>query len=566
MVSVPRCRPWILVCAGALVVSSAFAQGPYVLQPNDVIDVIVFRNSDLSHQYTVSPSGSVTFPLVGLVQVKGMTTEELSKRLTVKLSEYLVNPNVSVNLVTPFKRDRVYVTGEVVSPGTYDYVEGWTLADYINQAGGPKSTAVLAAIRILRREPGKLSATTVDLEALMAPGNEGRVAAIQPGDTIFVPFGYSKVYVSGEVRTPGAYEYSARMTLVDAIGLAGGVTRLGDPKHVQIIRYQKPAGLQKPAGGVVVVDLGDTTSKGFPSLGKGDVVFVPPVRQVHVIGEVVRSGAVDYVEGLRLADYVNLAGGPTAQAQLTAVSLLREKDGKVTTESVDLTLFLRGRDLRGNPVLQPGDIVTLSRASGVYVAGEVKTPGAFDPREGFNVSDYIGLAGGATQEADLAQVLVTSAGGAKSGGPQTRKVNLSQLYETGKTDSDLSAKSGDTIVVPRRIDRVYITGQVKQPGAFDLRPGYRISDYLGLAGGLAERAKMREAKLVRTGTTPPKTFTLDLSRVLSGKHPDENLVMQPGDTLVVAEVAVKNTVQDWSALAQIATSFALIYRVFIAPP
>jgi polysaccharide export outer membrane protein len=159
----------------------------YALAPNDVLEIKVFQEDDLSSRLRVSPKGTIIFPLIGVVTVGGMSPQEAAESIRAKLAkDYLVNPQVTVTVADYGKR-RFAVLGEVQKAGTYDMPEREkiTLLDAIAMAGGYTRIANPAKITLKRKEGGK--ETIVHLNA-KTMAKDDRVASfeIQPGDVITV--------------------------------------------------------------------------------------------------------------------------------------------------------------------------------------------------------------------------------------------------------------------------------------------------------------------------------------------------------------------------------------------
>ena len=144
------------------------------LGPNDRLRITVFGQPTLTGEYTLDGNGVLAFPLIGNVPANGSTTTELQQKIAAKLQpEYLVNPNVSAEIVN---RRPFYVIGEVLKPGNYPYVSDITAVNAIAMAGGFTRRARKNDFYIRRLDKdGKM----VRIEA-----NSGTV--LQAGDTLEV--------------------------------------------------------------------------------------------------------------------------------------------------------------------------------------------------------------------------------------------------------------------------------------------------------------------------------------------------------------------------------------------
>ncbi len=242
----------------------------YRVGASDVLGIKVFNEEPLSNNYTVDSDGSITFPLIGRVQVAGLSTREVAERLTKMLDgDYLVRPQVSVEIAS-YRSRSIFVMGEVKSPGRYQINGPQTLLEVLAHAGSTTPTASDTII-VQRYKDG--IAAAVSAPAL--PGDsrsaevfrvsltelrEGRLTAnilLQDSDTIIVPPA-ERFYVTGFVRTPGAFVLRPGMTVRQAIAEAGGITERGSTRGVKIIRKQKDKEVELDADMSDLVQPNDT--------------------------------------------------------------------------------------------------------------------------------------------------------------------------------------------------------------------------------------------------------------------------------------------------------------------
>ncbi len=219
----------------------------YVVGPQDVLRIAVFEEPQLTGSYRVDTDGSFTYPFIGLVPAAGQTLRGIEEMLTKRLAEgWVKRPQVSVE-VEQFRARNIFIVGEVKSPGKYPLSGAQTtLLEALAQAGylGPSSgTEVLVLKPGAGPTDGPLTvdAATATVRISLAELQEGRPSAniqVREGDTIFVPRA-EKFYVSGYVRSPGAYTYERGMTLLQALTLAGGVSDKGSLRGIKAQRLVK---------------------------------------------------------------------------------------------------------------------------------------------------------------------------------------------------------------------------------------------------------------------------------------------------------------------------------------
>ena len=207
----------------------AAPRGDYEVGPGDVLDIAVFDNADLSRLPTVQTNGSISLPLLGEVQVAGLTVAEVQRKITNLLAkDYLRNPQVEVK-VREFQSQFVSVVGEVNSPGRKPIRGRMRLVDALLESGGFKDSAS-AEVMITRTDgtfdDGKPSISVRISGSATLQDQINLQLQLKNGD-IITALPKSFVTVDGEVNRPGRYAIESDLTVTGAISLAGGFTRFG---------------------------------------------------------------------------------------------------------------------------------------------------------------------------------------------------------------------------------------------------------------------------------------------------------------------------------------------------
>lgn len=161
----------------------------YRVQSEDELQIKVFEEPDLETRVRVSGSGEINFPLLGRVQVAGLSVMEVQEKLEKLLGEdYLVNPQVQIFIASYHARD-VFVTGAVNRPGSYPLVVGkpTTVMEAITLAGGFTKAAAVNSTRIIRIENGKEKTITVRANEIIKKGDKAKDVEVVANDVIFVP-------------------------------------------------------------------------------------------------------------------------------------------------------------------------------------------------------------------------------------------------------------------------------------------------------------------------------------------------------------------------------------------
>lgn len=191
-------RRWSTVVVGAAVLLTGScartSQGPKLpeprevtpsaLGPGDVFEVRVYDEPDISGAYRVGSDGSINFPLIGRVEVEGLTANRASARLSERLSGYLKRPHVSI-FIKQYNSKKVFVLGEVKQPGTFPYEERMNIIQAITMAGGFGKMANKNGTYVTRTVDGKERRVRVAVKEI-GEGNAPNFE-LKPGDIVYVP-------------------------------------------------------------------------------------------------------------------------------------------------------------------------------------------------------------------------------------------------------------------------------------------------------------------------------------------------------------------------------------------
>lgn len=166
---------WIAVVSMLFLARASLAADPatvsqqYRLGTGDVISVAVFDEKELSlDKIRIGDVGVVSYPMLGDIQVKGLTVLELQQRVMAGLKAYLINPHVTVSVDQ--YRD-FFINGQVNKPGNYPYQPGLTVRKAVSIAGGFKDRADKDTVSIVRETHDKLAPTKGNQSTLLEPGD-----------------------------------------------------------------------------------------------------------------------------------------------------------------------------------------------------------------------------------------------------------------------------------------------------------------------------------------------------------------------------------------------------------
>jgi polysaccharide export outer membrane protein len=164
----------------------ASAAGPdYVIGPEDVLHIAVWKESDLTATLPVRPDGKISLPLLNDVQAAGLTPMQLADSLTEKLKKYVASPRVTV-VVSSINSKRVFMVGEVGHPGPVPMLPNMTVLQALSSAG-LSQFANTKKIYVMRVQNGKQEKLPVNYRKLVKGEQMEQNYLLQPGDTIVVP-------------------------------------------------------------------------------------------------------------------------------------------------------------------------------------------------------------------------------------------------------------------------------------------------------------------------------------------------------------------------------------------
>jgi polysaccharide export outer membrane protein len=260
----------------------------YKIGPEDLLEISVFEDEKLNKTVRVSSQGNINFPLLGVVKVKGLTAGELEREIRDLLAEkYFQDPNVSV-FIKEFRNQRISIIGAVEKPGVYEVSGQKTVLDLLAISGGLKEDAgqLLFLIRPPNPEEGApkkleekgsiqeaVKTFVINLEELLIKGDLSQNLALLHGDVINIPLS-GRIYVGGQVKSPGGFPIKGKkITVSQAVALAGGLTEKAGGSETKIFRYQETE-TGKEIITVNVYAIQEGKGEDLP-MKENDIMFVP---------------------------------------------------------------------------------------------------------------------------------------------------------------------------------------------------------------------------------------------------------------------------------------------------
>ena len=399
-----------------------YMETPYTLGPGDTININVFNVPEYSGGYRVSVDGKLNLPIVGSVDVEGLTIPQANELISTQYTPILQRPIVTVTLAQS-RPIRIAIAGEVNRPGSYTLSSGGgqqfpPITQAIQEAGGITRSANVREVKLRRTFKGESYVLNINLWNLVQDGEIIQDVTLRDKDTIFIPTVAEnkaretrllaqsaiapvsqavEVAVVGEVSRPGSHQISggdsgSPPTVTQAIQAAGGITNLSDIRNIEVQRSTR-TGTQK----VLVANLWDLLQQGDVRedviLQPGDTVVVPRAEEVNpteaealaaasfspqtirvnFLGEVERRGTQELPANTPLSQALLAAGGFNDRADKGEVELVRlNPNGTVTRREIEID-FSQGIDPQNNPTLRNNDVIVVDKSTLAAISDTVNT-------------------------------------------------------------------------------------------------------------------------------------------------------------------------------------------------
>lgn len=520
----------------------------YLIGPGDTLMLNVWGSIEGTYELIVSRTGEVLLPKVGPAKVAGLPFGKLPDIFRAALSKEFRDFNLAVNM-GKLRTIKVFVVGEVVSPGDYTVSSLSTLLNALSAAGGPTKNGSLRTIKIRHTSQTE---ENVDLYEFFTRGDKSRDVRLSSGDTVFVPVIGRVAAISGAVKRPAIYELKDETTLKDLLALAEGITATGYLQKVQISRV-----VANEKKKVIDINL-DSVSSGKPldvltaavTIQDLDIIRIFPINNqlrehFRLEGHLERPGYYALRKGLRISDAIS-------QDQLLPEYFpdFLEITRLVGPDQVPQKIILRLESIFNHEQNQDLEIkefdvirvfsrAELERQPKVKVSGEVLKPGTYRLYMDMTVRDLLIQAGYPAPSAYLASAEINRL--KKSDEEVTGFSVIINLSEALKNNpqANIRLEPFDELIVRKipswveETDRyVTLSGEFRFPGVYPIYHGERLSSLIERAGGFTDKAYLAGAK-----------FTRESLRQLQQKRMDEALAK-----------AEEEVVNKQTALATVAAS------------
>ena len=557
----------------------------YRINPGDRLVLVLTGDVEQSYTLDVTREGFIVIPQVGQIWVNNLTMAELENVMYSRLGRVYSGVRRGAGATTHFyitparlSSNQIFVTGDVLRPGSYRISSAGTALSALYAARGPSDNGSLRQVLVRR---GGVAVDTLDVYDYLLNGNTAHDVRLTNSDLVFVPIHGARVRIVGEVARPATYEVRPNETLADALRFAGGFTATAARRRVQIERIVPPA--QRVTGGrdrIVTEIVSDEfltgTGPSIPVLA-GDVIRVFSVasrvrNRISVKGDVWSPGSVGLTPGMHVSDALRIAGGVRPDVYLGQILISRTLPDSSRVQLRAAFRDTTGMVLNDLPLQEDDEIRVFSTSEFrptryVAINGAVRKSGQFPYREGMTIRDLVLLAGGLDQsaylnEAEVARLPQNRAGGVTA---TTFRVPLdsSYIFERGPDGKylgppGLPAPSGpnpevgvqpyDNILILRQPNwelqrTAVIAGEVRYPGRYSLKTkSERITDLITRAGGLTPDAYANGVTFYRTRNGVGR-IGIELPDVLRNGKSLDNLPLQDGDSLFIPRYSAVVNVQ-----------------------
>ena len=223
----------------------AASRADYALGAGDAIRIQVFQNPDLSMETRLSENGAITYPLIGAVELGGLSVAAAEAKISnaLKTGGFLQQPQVSISLVQ-VRNNQISVLGQVARPGRFPLESAGTrVSDMLANAGGVVATGDDSAILTGTRN-GKPFRALIDIPGIFLNGATATDTVLQGGDTLYVHRA-AVFYIYGEAQRSGAYRIERDMTVMQAMAQGGGPTNRGSENRLRLHRKDATGQMQQ---------------------------------------------------------------------------------------------------------------------------------------------------------------------------------------------------------------------------------------------------------------------------------------------------------------------------------
>lgn len=510
--------------------ASGAVQDSYILESGDEVSVLLRGGQSSNITTTIADDGTLVINNLPPINAAGKSLKAVREEL-IALTKDIYNTELFLS-VTKTRKLTVTVSGNVNQPGQVTLSTYNTLLDALGAVGGVKKTGTLRQVKLIRKNQTAI----IDLYGVLIYGSSTTDISLRDGDRIVVtPIGPT-LAIAGAAKRPAIYEIlpanrsiwkeegqiSQRLTLNDMLDLSGGTTLPSKTRYVRLNLENRS-----------VDSVSEVTNISERIFGDGDILLI---NQAGMANQNLRSGSIELSGKTPQAGLYALAETPSLayllkddsalgsdiypligviqrwnpgqlSKELIAFSplqILSHKDDVALRESDTVILFSadeiadfktpeeidaptdESNTSQRKQAKLPADIRNFLIEHAIFLRGSIRAAGSYPVANETTLEDLLSVAGGASLEANIRNIEITQPRADKS-------VRRTQVNLAATPASLISLHPGDTIRVGqnfRRIEdrHVLLTGEVNNPGTYDLIAGDTLSSLIKRAGGLTEES------------------------------------------------------------------------------
>jgi polysaccharide export outer membrane protein len=498
---------------------------------HDVISIEVAGQQSFSTTVGIAIDGTISYPYVGNIYVKGLTLEEIRRKVTEILSDGILQlPVVTVSLERSQSK-QVYVLGEDVQSRKIPFDRSLTLAKALILIGGVDVGNPFGSVTIRRKQEGKTEFSEMNFgfkEVLGANNSAG--IPLEPEDILIIHKNPS-VLIQGEVVKPGTYNIEENMTIGKALTMAGGISEGGLYGTVKLRRRGKTDSIYKDR----TIDLNDIlrgNKSGDIILLADDIVIVESNKVFFVHGEVEGPGKYVLEREMTVVKAITEAGGITDDGRYGKIKIRRKREEGPGYDDIEVNLQGIISGAKEDILIEPDDILIVERNKNIIIQGEVVKPGTYVLEENMTIGRALSKAGGVTEGGLYGKVKLRRVSD-EGAGFQDVELDLRKILQGDKSGSML-LKHNDIIIVDRN-KTILVYGEVNNIGEYALSDGMTVFKAIVMAGGFNKWGSPSRIKVLRPreGNAGFEILKVNIKNLLKG-DPSEDIFLKPGDIVVVS--------------------------------
>tara|TARA_Y100000991_G_scaffold66438_1_gene49643 strand:+ start:1269 stop:2999 length:1731 start_codon:yes stop_codon:yes gene_type:complete len=410
----------------------------YILDFGDVIEIQLVGQRSQNYSLTIKRDGSINLPDVGKIFLSGLSLGKAADLIKERIKDIYIGVDPYVTL-TNIRDIQVIIAGNVFNPGPYTLNGNSNVFHALMVSGGPSEAGSFRNINLVRN--GQI-VQMIDLYQTFIFGKPSFGERLRTGDIIFVNPASKVITVSGAVKRPGVYELNQNETFEDLINFANGITVFADQENIRLDRF---------SGGEIKSSIIDDKSLNSIEPLDQDILSLRsfPQREVQINGYVLNPGTYRIREGETLSQLIKRAGGYIENAY--------ELGGVLTKNSAyEANLLAREKLIMS----------ITTTATNVRIESNM---------------DQIDSLLSQLEQMPLSSRVVT-------------EFDLESIEANPSLDIILD--DGDTVLIPSKVNQVYIFGEVQNQGGVSFKKNQGIDYYIDAVGGLNDFADKKSIFLL----------------------------------------------------------------------